>query len=143
MKFLILSEKDIKEYVNPSEKYVLISIFGTHGHWATLPYDKNRVDVIFVEFDDIDHKRDPFILFDTSKARQILQFVMKYKDEVDSIICQCQAGISRSAGTAAALSKILNGDDMWVFKNPKYFPNTFVYHTLMAEYYLITGEGGK
>jgi predicted protein tyrosine phosphatase len=32
-----------------------------------------------------------------------------YKDEVESIIVHCEAGISRSSGIAAAIGKVLNG----------------------------------
>ena len=57
-----------------------------------------------------------------------------FQTEVDVIICQCSAGISRSAGVAAALGVILNGSDKEIFNDPKYCPNRFVYRTILNEY---------
>lgn len=72
------------------------------------------------------------ILFDENRAEQILQFVNKYKNEVDLIVVHCEAGISRSAGVASALSLIYNGTDEYYFKH--YLPNTLVYRLILNAY---------
>lgn len=51
------------------------------------------------------------------------------------VVVHCRAGMSRSAGVAAALATIFNGsdDEFWVY--PPYYPNTLVYMTVMESWY--------
>lgn len=65
------------------------------------------------------------------QADQVVEFVEKYKD-VELIVVHCEAGISRSAGLAAALSKIMTGDDIRFFK--KFLPNMLVYRKIINAY---------
>lgn len=72
-------------------------------------------------------------LFSKKNARDILNFIKEYKNDIDLIAINCEAGISRSAGIAGALSKIYNNDDSYFFK--KYLPNSLVYRLILNEYY--------
>lgn len=65
------------------------------------------------------------VFYSESQAKQVFDFVQQHVKFVEIIICQCDAGISRSAGMAAALSRILNGTDEYFFK--RYIPNSRVY----------------
>ena len=70
-------------------------------------------------------------LFNEDQAKEIKNFVDKYKDEVDMIVSQCHAGISRSSAVAAALADYLKvGDSNDYFENNKYCPNYYVYGVL-------------
>jgi predicted protein tyrosine phosphatase len=73
----------------------------------------------------------PLTIFNSDLAKGILDFAENWKSRVELIVCQCDAGISRSSAAAAALSKIINGDDSWVFNSPKYVPNNLIYRTLI------------
>ena len=53
------------------------------------------------------------ILFTKEQARDILNFVEKYKDSIDILAIHCQAGISRSVGVHVALEKIYNTKDLY------------------------------
>lgn len=46
-----------------------------------------------------------------SHAKEMLEFIMKWKNEVDDFLIHCEAGMSRSPGAALAFSEILNGKD--------------------------------
>lgn len=74
-------------------------------------------------------------LFGKEDALKILNFVKLYKDKIDLIAVNCEAGISRSAGISAALSAILNGagSDQYYFSN--YCPNMLVYRKILDTYY--------
>lgn len=74
-------------------------------------------------------------LFGKEDAENILNFVEKYKNKIELIAVNCEAGISRSAGISAALSVILNGrgSDMYYFAN--YCPNMLVYRKILDTYY--------
>jgi len=98
---------------------------------------------LFLEFNDVDKEGRVWTLdgntpveaklFSEVEAKQVVDFVNKYKDEVEIIICQCEAGIARSSGTAAAVCTILGqhqeDGEFWVGKN-RYRPNTHVYKTI-------------
>jgi len=56
----------------------------------------------------------------------------------EHIICQCPAGLSRSAGMAAALAKYFNGDDTRYFK--EYLPNMRVYRMVLNALYDTEGK---
>jgi predicted protein tyrosine phosphatase len=71
-------------------------------------------------------------LFTDENAKQILDFVEKYKLEIETIIVHCEAGISRSAGVAGALSLIYNGTDQLYFDD--YLPNMLVYRKILNAY---------
>jgi predicted protein tyrosine phosphatase len=66
-------------------------------------------------------------------ARKIKAFVDEWKDKVEAIVCHCEAGISRSSGTAAAIAVYLDGPgaDVDIFDNKKYVPNMKVYNMLL------------
>ena len=62
-------------------------------------------------------------------ANNIAEFVydiVEHRIEADEIWIHCEGGVSRSAAVAAAISKHLYNDDMWVFSNPAYYPNMWV-----------------
>ena len=69
------------------------------------------------------------VIFDEVMAKEIVDFVEEYRYVVGTIIRQCEAGISRSAGIAAALSKCINGDDKYFFN--RYLPNSLVYSKII------------
>jgi len=72
------------------------------------------------------------ILFDELMARKVLEFVKYYQNKVRVIVVHCEAGISRSAGVAGALSLIYNGTDQYYFDH--YVPNMYVYRKILNCY---------
>jgi predicted protein tyrosine phosphatase len=62
-------------------------------------------------------------------ARSIVRFVQKHRESVRLIVCQCDAGMSRSAGVAAALSRWLQEEDEAYFRH--YLPNRLVYSAVL------------
>lgn len=72
-------------------------------------------------------------IFNSTHVKEILEFVFKHLNEIELIVCQCDMGLSRSAAVAAALSKILNGNDEEFFESP-YIPNKLIYKTILDEY---------
>lgn len=72
---------------------------------------------------------------DNKDAKNIVDFVETFKNEVDLIVVHCEAGISRSSATAGALSLVLNGSDKEFFEGT-YYPNMFVYRKILNMYHL-------
>ena len=58
-------------------------------------------------------------------AAQVAELLRSYPDT--DVIVHCDAGISRSAGVAAAILKYTTGDDSSIFQNGLYDPNIWCY----------------
>jgi predicted protein tyrosine phosphatase len=123
MKIQIMSfhELETTEFKEPT---CVISI-SVDEHHPNLEKE-NIVDFLCLIFADRDS--GPYLM--TLDQAALVLWISNINKE-NNIICQCDSGISRSSGMAAALSLIYNKDDLWVFNNPKYRPNMHVYRTIL------------
>ena len=141
MEFLITNRHNIT-YLRPEVDHVVISICEPDYPFARLPENKQRLGLLQLKFTDLDwvdaakEIGQDHLLMTKDQAKEILSFVNEYKNKIKLIICQCDGGVSRSSGTAAALSRILNNDDEWVFSSRNYVPNMHVYRLLINEYFM-------
>ncbi len=67
------------------------------------------------------------------EAKQIAEYLFQKKNEGKDIICQCDYGISRSAGLAAAILQRWGKNGIEVFADYRYSPNQIVYHKVLEE----------
>lgn len=67
------------------------------------------------------------------QAKDIAEYVYKKMKENKDIICQCDYGVSRSAGLAAAIMEAYAGKGIDVFADYRYTPNQFVYNKVVKE----------
>lgn len=136
MKIKVFNEEEIQRF-KTEEKHIVISIQDPNYDFVKLPEQISRLAWLGLHFYDLDKDTEVFpysrFVFKSEQAKEILKFVEDWKDSVDLICVNCCAGISRSAGVAAALSKILNSDDSYYFKH--YLPNMLVYRKLLTKYY--------
>lgn len=65
-------------------------------------------------------------------AQKIAQFVREHWGKVDSFIVHCDAGVSRSAGVAAGILKVMTGRDDRIFDSLRYRPNMLCYRKVYA-----------
>lgn len=134
MKFTILSEREIKKYQS-NEKHVVISITSPEAKFVKLPDNPNRLGILMLKFPDLDREIERYkynnLLFNKYNAQAILNFFNLHIGQIELVIVQCEAGISRSPAVAAALSKAIGQDDSYFFKH--YIPNRLVYRTILKE----------
>jgi 8-oxo-dGTP diphosphatase len=130
--FHVLSRREVSVFrsIHP---YILISITNPAGIYAPLTDCKNRKGLLQMQFSDISPGENgevylDQILFDSNHAKRIVQFVNGFPDDV-MIVVNCEAGMSRSAGVAAALAKFYNGTDQEFYERRR--PNSTVYSTLL------------
>ena len=135
MQFLVLSRREIENY-KCDKAHIVISIKDPETEIVGLPYNDTRLSTLYLAFHDFDDLSKDYPgkirLFNKEDAKKIVEFVNHYKNKIEIIVCNCEAGISRSAGVAGALSKIFNKDDTEIFKN--YLPNMLVYRTIYETY---------
>jgi len=139
MEFRVLNRKQMEDY-KCNKKHLIISIKDPQTEDPEIAQRDNCVGILRLSFHDFDDLSKDYpgkiILFNKEHAKAILKFVfyaIKIDIKIDTIICHCEAGISRSAGVVGALSKVINGDDKAVFRH--YLPNMLVYRTILKTAY--------
>lgn len=131
MKEIIVHSKQTVMTVSFDVPHAYIQISSPDDVFPNLNVNEHTADVLQIKFHDSDnYSQNGIILFDTDTANSILTFVERYKDEIETLIVHCEAGISRSAGVAAALGKVYFKDDMFIFSKPRYKPNMRVYELI-------------
>lgn len=112
MKFLVWSRKKIEEAPPPRVPYAVVSMRNV-GSPRVIGEGTQCKGVLHVAFDDVD---DPRVGGTTNKqGREIWDFFVKVQPDIQMLLCQCGEGISRSSGVAAAISRIVTGDDSAFF----------------------------
>ena len=118
------------------EESVIISISDPRMWYESTPFisSENKViDILDIMFSDADrpgldvygNEAGVEDLMSDEDARRVAEFVVKYRGK--NIIVHCDAGISRSAGVAAAITKHLTGDDSKIFNSQMRHPNMLCY----------------
>ncbi len=129
--YKVLSREVCEKYCkqNHSKTSVIISI---KSSWDKVDADvftsdsNNVKDILRLSFDDIDVEDNADHCMQYEDGKKIAEFVDKWKD-IETIIVHCDGGISRSAGVAAAIMRVLEGDDFPLFKNKNKHPNMTCY----------------
>ena len=122
--------KRIKEGL-PSN-VAIISFSDTEEEFIVFP---SKTDVLHVAFYDV----RPYTVSKhhyggiLPQARQIAEYIFKKISEGKDIICQCDYGISRSAGCAAAIMEMWGNRGIEIFADYRYSPNQFVYNKVLKE----------
>ena len=132
MKFKVLSRLLAQEFKSDTP-WVGISITSSGKDWPVLS-EENRVGLLQLQFDDLDDRHrhlDKFILFSPEMAESVLRFVSEHLS-VPLLMVHCDAGVCRSPGIAAALSRILYNEDDDFFH--LFMPNRLVYRTVVQHF---------
>ena len=116
----------------PDVPHVVVSITTSPFDEARIPSSPHCLGILRLAFFDSDlpaEEDGPDGLFSREDARRIWRFVLPLRERLLCIVLHCNAGVSRSAGVAAALSNALCGDDHAFFE--RYRPNQRVYRLLL------------
>ena len=123
----------------PETALISIGDFGTElpsleykpAHILRLEFD----DVTLSEVDYESSGQYAFRLFSEDQANQIADFVYRYWENCETLLCQCHYGQSRSAAVAAAIKEHFyhNGIEIFADEQERYCPNVYVFRlTLRA-----------
>ncbi len=103
-----------------------------HARDCALRYPTARV--LRLCFDDATDRSFWQNLMTMEQARAIRDFVLGLKEDVELLIVHCTEGVSRSAAVAAAVAEGLGGDASWIWHDPQYHPNPYVYALVKAAF---------
>jgi predicted protein tyrosine phosphatase len=133
MKFFVYSRAAI-EMVRPHEvPHIIISITSAPTDLARLKASPACTGILRLSFPDAEEGSELFaeeVLFSRAQAEEIWAFVRAHLTGLERIVVHCDAGVSRSPAVAAALSRVLTGDDAEFFAG-RYEPNERVYRMLL------------
>lgn len=65
------------------------------------------------------------------QVNELVLFINKYINLGYKIICQCEYGVSRSSGCAAAIKEFYERSGIEIFSDYRYRPNQVIFHKLM------------
>ena len=139
MKVLIYSREEIEEIINSGEfpentaviSYYDPKIKRIDKDYTHVDYDGVCENVFYSELDDLDievirRKRITDIYF--PEADKMAEFIYNAYNNGMDIICQCEYGQSRSAGTAAAITEHFHKSGIWIFADYRRYPNRVIFH---------------
>lgn len=145
MKVWALAKHEIEAQNMMDVPHVIISVHSPGQPQAQPKVNAYTQEVLFLCFHDLDSAPQGLAfeqvygkprLFDLEDALAVVALLYRY--ELDGVICQCEAGQSRSAGLAAAISKFFTDNDSMFFMGtgiyggPRYTPNRFIYSLLLS-----------
>lgn len=135
MNVVVMSRKKAEEYSAGEHwrKSIMISITDPGSNPSrTKKTEKNGLfSILRLSFEDNDSDDG----MEDADAEKVCRFVNDNKDNAELLIVHCEAGISRSAGTAAAILKAIKGSDSQIFDDPYYHPNMRCYRKVLAAFY--------
>lgn len=130
----ILSHSDIERLIEKGlpDNTAIVSFSDTVDDFIEFP---KGTDVLQIAFYDVRPHTVVKEHYDRilPEAKQIAEYVYQKKLEGKDLICQCDYGISRSAGLAAAVLQRWGKKGIEVFANYRYTPNQFVYNKVLKE----------
>lgn len=127
MWFLVLSRHRVAR-VRPNVPYVVVSVTDPGSAEAEIADSPFRMGLLRLKFWDLDERDDFPDAPSPEHAAEIVRFIREHLSHADLIVTQCEAGISRSSGIAAALSRWLNEHDEEFFR--RYIPNRRIYRLI-------------
>lgn len=126
-KILVLPRIDAQRFTY-DKPWACISISDSSCDEASIR-DGNRVDILKLEFDDIQRIKSGYKRINFDQAKSIIEFTDKLWDEIDLLLIHCNAGISRSPACALVISERHQPEHAQLFEK-LYSPNDFVVRML-------------
>lgn len=142
MKVLIYSRKEIEEIIKSGNFPVHTAVISYYDpelkkidkDYAPVDYSGVCENVLTVGFEDIDidYLEKNGYTYETyfTESKEIAEFIYNACNNGMDIICQCEYGQSRSAGTAAAIMEHFYKSGISIFADYKRFPNKLIFHKI-------------
>lgn len=141
----VFSRKEAKHYADQTHTSASVVISITD---VDKPYNDIRCSaenkiraILHLKFDDVGDCQNNRIT--EQDAFKIVDFTDMWKDKVNTIIVHCEAGVSRSAGVAAAILKWTQNRADLIFNSPYFLPNRFCYREVLSAFRKREQEQGK
>jgi predicted protein tyrosine phosphatase len=131
MNFIAVSRQEIEHGIVVRTPYIVVSISDPKTRRPRIRKSAGFRDAMFLKFHDAAPDsgtvpRPAEIVFMTkSQAKRIWRFVLGHKQNIGTVVVQCEQGMSRSPAIAAALCQALGADSVRFFR--EYQPNEYIF----------------
>jgi predicted protein tyrosine phosphatase len=148
MNIMVTDRQSIQQGIIVRNSYIVISIRDPGTRKPRILGTAGLRDILYVEFHDAEpadglQLPSEIVLMEPVHAETIWNFVKRHQDQIGSIICQCEQGMSRSPAVALALDEVLDGDVQRIRRSHQ--PNQYVYKLMAAaiqgEIEAVDGDG--
>lgn len=136
VKWLEVRDRNWSQQYTSDMPWAAISISQSRA-WPSLQIH-NRAALLQLSFKDC-HNSDDYYraflfggMFSLNHAEQILSFMDRHWECVDSFLVQCETGRCCAPAIAAAITYLKYGEGQWYFDNLE--PNLQVYNTILKQY---------
>lgn len=130
MNVYICSRKEIQKLIRSGfpDNTAVISYFGEGERPVFFPPQIKhlRIYIDDISTNEVSNPNDYHI----NDFKNVAQFILECDRKNMNILCQCEAGISRSAATAAAILEFYEQKGIKVFSDYRYNPNKLFYNSI-------------
>ena len=136
MEFIVTDRRSIERGLVVRTPYIVISIRDPGTRKPRIRRGAGFRDVLCLAFHDAEPcddlaLPDEIVLMTPDHAERIWQFVHDWKDEIGTIVCHCEQGMSRSPAIAIGLCRGLGEDSADL--ETEYNPNLYVEKLLAVD----------
>lgn len=133
MKFIVTDRRSIEAGIVVRTPYIVVSIYTPGRPRPEIPRRCGLKAVFFTSFHDAEPDGGlalpaDIVLMTREQAREIWTFVTRHQNQVGSIVCHCEQGISRSPAVAIALAEAFGSDTRKIRAHTH--PNQHVYRLM-------------
>jgi predicted protein tyrosine phosphatase len=145
MEFIVTDRRSIETGIVVNTPYIIISIHTPNWPQPEIPCRCGLKAVLYTSFHDAEPTGGfslpaDMVLMTSEQARIIWKFVKQHRKKVETIVCHCEQGISRSPAVAIALAEAFGSDVTEIRENSH--PNQHVYR-LMCQAIAKSSHGRK
>jgi len=136
MRVAVLNQYDAEKLCNLKNNVTIAMISISSPFSATMPKvfkseQNGIIDILSLKFNDTENTDALYKGINKEQATKIVDFVNRYKGEIDLMVIHCYQGKSRSAGVAAAILEMLQNDGDSILSDKRYDVNKLVYITVL------------
>ena len=118
------------EHHEIADNTAIVSFADTNDDFIEFPKEINVLKIVFYDIRPSSIPEEHYAKM-LPEAEEIAKFVDTNLKNKKNIICQCDYGVSRSAGLAAAIMEHYKHEGIKVFADYHYTPNQFVFNKVL------------
>ena len=135
MEFIVTDRRSIEKGLVVRSPYILISVRDPGTHNPQIRRGSGFRDVLFLAFHDAEPSNnlelpDDIVLMTPEDAKSIWDFVYRWHDDIGTIVCHCEQGMSRSPAIAIGVCRGLDADPSNL--EAEFSPNSFVRNLVIS-----------
>ena len=146
MQFIVTDRRSIEAGIVVRTPYIIVSIYSPGRPKPAIPRRVGLKAVFYTSFHDAEpgsklRLPEKVVVMTREQAREIWTFVKRHQNQIGSIVCHCEQGISRSPAVAIALAEAFGSDTRKIKAHTH--PNQHVYRLMCRAIKASRGRGSR